>query len=110
MAFQNSRWLIQRTIDGPKGPIEDQEIVVTATSVTATSGKVFTAQYNGGFNKSVFTGEIWTRETEVLSLKQHDHKTKYVAFHVAHRKDNEYEGRWLDNAGNKGNFRLTRRP
>ena len=75
--------------------------------ITAADEITFTAVYENLDNDSIFTGEIWAREKQVINIKQHDQNAGYVAFQTGIQKkgsfDQEYyEGAWYDVAGHHG--------
>ena len=93
--------------------IERQGAAKQKIKITGTSGAGFTAQYIGINNDSVFTGELWARETQAVSIKQHSQDTGYVSFQIGTLKSmngtNFYQGTWCDVTGaHSGTFRLTK--
>lgn len=101
-----SRWLLQRELD-KGGAVPDREIQITSS--TGERGK-FTARYLTTTNPNVFTGEIAIREAEVIYFEQRDMGSDYLAHHSGLKDVNAgvYAGKWYSNAGEAGNFKLSR--
>ena len=93
-----SKWLIER-----QGG-DDQTI-----SVTESNPPHFSAKYVGIANDSTFTGEVCTRQVDMLSLRQQHDELRYTAFHIGSRQGerDEFVGAYGDVAnGYSGRFRL----
>ncbi len=94
-----SRWTIKRNSVGTE-----------TIEITGSQGGNFTAKYVSTTDPSTFSGEVDSRQHEVISLKQHNAGPKYVAFHSGMRdsSNDHYTGSWFDVAGNKGDFSLVK--
>ncbi|WP_328782685.1 hypothetical protein OIE52_19455 [Streptomyces canus] len=94
-----SRWTIKRSSVGT----ETIEII-------GSQGETFTAKYVSTTDPSKFSGEVGSRQHEVITLKQHNVGPKYVAYHSGLREasNGTYTGSWYDVAGNKGDFSLVK--
>lgn len=79
---------------------------------TAPNATRFKAKYIGIDDDSVFRGEIWVREKEVINIRQHHQSARYASFHTGILKTDlkgpeYYEGSWYDVQGHAGlPFRL----
>ena len=100
-----SVWLIKR--QGVPEPNHKIRVTEVPDEVT------FKAEYvDVPGNNSVFTGELWARESQIINIKQHDQNNGYVSFQTGLRKkslfgEEYYEGSWYDVAGHHGgNFKL----
>src|SRR5262245_49688960 len=108
-----SGWLIQRA-GAPNYAIE-----ITSSSTSGT-GETFIAKYStvpdpsGRYNTtsdpSKFQGELAIREGHAISIRQQNSASGYIAFQsgLRHVGTDTYIGMWYSNAGESGNFSLSR--